>query len=42
MPQKVMVEYFVLRRHVGKTRERWEDSVGRDALDLLQIRTRRQ
>ena len=32
IPQKVMVEYVVLRRHVGKTRGRWEDSVRRDAL----------
>jgi hypothetical protein len=36
-PTKITVKYFVVRRHVGKTRGRWEISVQRDALDLLQI-----
>ena len=26
------------RRPVGKSRDRWDDAVGRDAVDLLQIR----
>lgn len=25
------------RRHVGKLRDSWEDAIGRDAVDFLQI-----
>jgi hypothetical protein len=35
--KKVMEGCFGRRRPVGKLRDRWEDAIGRDAIDLLQI-----